>query len=215
MWAISRALGSLSRASAKAPPSSSAWYSVQVLVPSLGESITDGTIASVLKKAGDSVVENETIAQIETDKVTIDIKAPADGTVLGVVVQEQDTVVPGQLVATLDDAAAQVVMGAMWIPMVVNGTHDVALDASSCPRSAWRLPQAVIQQLNVHEIWLPDHCTATSSNTLCAFARHLHGTCSHSRHSALCPISQQLSMVSTHRPAAFSHKGVSLNCCLL
>eukprot|EP00775_Hariotina_reticulata_P012651 gene12651-biopygen14537 len=106
MWAISRALGSLGRASAKAP-SSSAWYSVQVLVPSLGESITDGTIASVLKRAGDSVEENETIAQIETDKVTIDIKAPADGTVLGVVVQEQDTVVPGQLVATLDDAAAQ------------------------------------------------------------------------------------------------------------
>jgi 2-oxoglutarate dehydrogenase E2 component (dihydrolipoamide succinyltransferase) len=77
-------------------------------VPSLGESITDGTIATLLKGAGDSVKENETIAQIETDKVTIDIKAPSDGTILGVVVQEQETVVPGQLVATLDDAAAKV-----------------------------------------------------------------------------------------------------------
>lgn len=81
---------------------------LQVVVPSLGESITDGTIASVLKNAGDSVKENETIAQIETDKVTLDIKAPSDGTILGVVVQEQETVVPGQLVATLDDAAAKV-----------------------------------------------------------------------------------------------------------
>jgi 2-oxoglutarate dehydrogenase E2 component (dihydrolipoamide succinyltransferase) len=81
---------------------------LQVVVPSLGESISDGTIATVLKAAGDSVKENETIAQIETDKVTIDIKAPSDGTILGVVVQEQDTVVPGQLVATLDDAAAKV-----------------------------------------------------------------------------------------------------------
>lgn len=54
------------------------------------------------------MAENETIAQVETDKVTIDIKAPSDGTLLGVVVQEQDTVVPGQLVATLDDAAAKV-----------------------------------------------------------------------------------------------------------
>jgi 2-oxoglutarate dehydrogenase E2 component (dihydrolipoamide succinyltransferase) len=54
------------------------------------------------------VAENETIAQVETDKVTIDIKAPSEGIVLGVVVQEQDTVVPGQLVATLDDAAAKV-----------------------------------------------------------------------------------------------------------
>lgn len=85
-----------------------AFYSVQVVVPSLGESITDGTIASVLKGAGDQVKENETIAQIETDKVTIDIKAPSDGTILGIVVQEQETVVPGQLVATLDDAAAKV-----------------------------------------------------------------------------------------------------------
>lgn len=86
---------------------SKAWYSVQIVVPSLGESITDGTIATLLKGAGDSVKENETIAQIETDKVTIDIKAPSDGTILGVVVQEQETVVPGQLVATLDDAAAK------------------------------------------------------------------------------------------------------------
>jgi pyruvate/2-oxoglutarate dehydrogenase complex dihydrolipoamide acyltransferase (E2) component len=43
--------------------------------------------------------------------VTIDIKAPSDGTLVGVVVQEQDTVVPGQLVATLDDAAAKVGVG--------------------------------------------------------------------------------------------------------
>eukprot|EP00882_Tetradesmus_deserticola_P028619 GHRQ01031887.1.p1 GENE.GHRQ01031887.1~~GHRQ01031887.1.p1 ORF type:complete len:226 (+),score=39.42 GHRQ01031887.1:95-679(+) len=88
--------------------SARACYSVQVVVPSLGESITDGTIAAVLKAAGDSVKENETIAQIETDKVTIDIKAPSDGVILGVVVKEQETVVPGQLVASLDDAAAQV-----------------------------------------------------------------------------------------------------------
>lgn len=67
-----------------------------------------GSIAAVHKKAGDAVAENETIAQVETDKVTIDIKAPSEGTILGIVVQEQDTVVPGQLVATLDDAAAKV-----------------------------------------------------------------------------------------------------------
>ena len=67
-----------------------------------------GTIATVLKKSGDEVAENETIAQVETDKVTIDIKAPSEGTLLGIVVQEQDTVVPGQLVATLDDSAAKV-----------------------------------------------------------------------------------------------------------
>jgi 2-oxoglutarate dehydrogenase E2 component (dihydrolipoamide succinyltransferase) len=92
---------------------------LQVVVPSLGESITDGTIATLLKAAGDSVKENETIAQIETDKVTIDIKAPSDGTILGVVVQEQETVVPGQLVATLDDAVAKVSTHITpWFPLL-------------------------------------------------------------------------------------------------
>lgn len=103
-------------------------FLLQVVVPSLGESITDGTIAAVLKAAGDSVKENETIAQIETDKVTIDIKAPSDGIILGVVVQEQETVLPGQLVATLDDAAAQVGWGSL--KMLVD-THHI-ISAAAC-----------------------------------------------------------------------------------
>ena len=45
----------------------------------MGESITEGTIAEILKKEGDTVEEDETIAQIETDKVTVDVKAPAAG----------------------------------------------------------------------------------------------------------------------------------------
>lgn len=45
----------------------------------MGESISEGTIASLLKKAGDAVEEDEAIAQIETDKVTIDVRAPSAG----------------------------------------------------------------------------------------------------------------------------------------
>lgn len=45
----------------------------------MGESITEGQIAEIFKKEGDSVKEDETIAQIETDKVTIDVKAPSAG----------------------------------------------------------------------------------------------------------------------------------------
>lgn len=55
--------------------------SVQVEIQSMGESITEGTIAEILKKEGDAVAEDETIAQIETDKVTIDIKSPVAGKV--------------------------------------------------------------------------------------------------------------------------------------
>ena len=77
-----------------------------VSVPPMGDSISEGTVSAVLKKPGDAVVENETIAQIETDKVTIDVKAPSDGVVVGLSVREQDTVVPGQALATLDATAA-------------------------------------------------------------------------------------------------------------
>ena len=77
-------------------------FAVDVVVPPLGDSISEGTIAAVLKGAGEAVLENETIAQIETDKVTIDIKSPADGTLVGLLVKADDTVVPGQLVARLD-----------------------------------------------------------------------------------------------------------------
>ena len=53
---------------------------LDVEIQSMGESISEGTIAEILKAEGDSVAEDETIAQIETDKVTIDVKAPAAGT---------------------------------------------------------------------------------------------------------------------------------------
>lgn len=61
--------------------SAAAWAALQVQVPPLGESITDGTIASILKKPGDSVEEDEPLLQIETDKVTIDVRSPQAGTV--------------------------------------------------------------------------------------------------------------------------------------
>ncbi len=53
---------------------------VDVEIQSMGESISEGTIAEILKAEGDTVAEDETIAQIETDKVTIDVKAPSAGT---------------------------------------------------------------------------------------------------------------------------------------
>lgn len=59
--------------------SSHALKGVEVEIQSMGESITEGSIAEILKQQGDSVEEDEVIAQIETDKVTIDIKAPVAG----------------------------------------------------------------------------------------------------------------------------------------
>ncbi|KVI10321.1 2-oxoacid dehydrogenase acyltransferase, catalytic domain-containing protein [Cynara cardunculus var. scolymus] len=52
---------------------------VDVVVPFMGESISDGTLATFLKKVGDRVEVDEPIAQVETDKVTIDVASPEAG----------------------------------------------------------------------------------------------------------------------------------------
>lgn len=76
---------------------------VQVKVPPLGESITDGAVAAVLKSAGDNVEEDEPIVQIETDKVTIDVRSPVSGTIKAILVEADDTVKVDHVVATLSE----------------------------------------------------------------------------------------------------------------
>ncbi|XP_048608292.1 dihydrolipoyllysine-residue succinyltransferase component of 2-oxoglutarate dehydrogenase complex 1, mitochondrial-like isoform X1 [Brassica napus] len=78
---------------------------VEAVVPHMGESITDGTLASFLKKPGDRVEADEAIAQIETDKVTIDIASPASGVIQEFLVKEGDTVEPGNKVAIISTSA--------------------------------------------------------------------------------------------------------------
>ncbi|GMY09871.1 dihydrolipoyllysine-residue succinyltransferase component of 2-oxoglutarate dehydrogenase complex 2, mitochondrial-like [Fagus crenata] len=72
---------------------------VEAVVPFMGESITDGTLAQFLKKPGDRVEVDEPIAQIETDKVTIDVVSPEAGTIQEFVAKEGDTVEPGTKIA--------------------------------------------------------------------------------------------------------------------
>ena len=72
----------------------------------MGESITEGTVAAVLKSPGESVAADEVIAQIETDKVTIDVRVPFSGKVASLEVKEGETVVVGQVVAKVEEGAA-------------------------------------------------------------------------------------------------------------
>ena len=72
----------------------------------MGDSITEGSIATIEKSAGDAVAEDEVIVQVETDKVTIDIRSPGAGVVQEILVAEEDTVVVGQPVAKVELGAA-------------------------------------------------------------------------------------------------------------
>ncbi|KAF0934834.1 hypothetical protein E2562_028838, partial [Oryza meyeriana var. granulata] len=79
---------------------------VEAVVPFMGESITDGTLASFLKKPGDRVEADEPIAQIETDKVTMDVASPEAGIIEKFVASEGDIVTPGVKVAIISKSAA-------------------------------------------------------------------------------------------------------------
>ncbi|KAJ6723703.1 DIHYDROLIPOYLLYSINE-RESIDUE SUCCINYLTRANSFERASE COMPONENT OF 2-OXOGLUTARATE DEHYDROGENASE COMPLEX MITOCHONDRIAL-RELATED [Salix koriyanagi] len=74
---------------------------VDAVVPFMGESITDGTLAKFLKNPGDRVQVDEPIAQIETDKVTIDVASPEAGTIQKLVAKEGETVEPGTKIAVI------------------------------------------------------------------------------------------------------------------
>ncbi|XP_062223239.1 dihydrolipoyllysine-residue succinyltransferase component of 2-oxoglutarate dehydrogenase complex 1, mitochondrial-like isoform X2 [Phragmites australis] len=79
---------------------------VEAVVPFMGESVTDGTLANFLKKPGDRVEADEPIAQIETDKVTIDVSSPEAGVIEKFIASEGDTVTPGTKVAIISKSAA-------------------------------------------------------------------------------------------------------------
>jgi len=78
----------------------------EVKVPTLGESITEATLGSWLKKPGDAVKADEAIASLETDKVAIDVPSPVAGVMGQQVVKEGDTVQVGALIATIEAGGA-------------------------------------------------------------------------------------------------------------
>ena len=79
---------------------------IEITVPALGESVVEATIARWMKKAGDAVAADEPVVELETDKVTLEVPAPVNGTLSDIVAQEGDTVEVGALLATMAEGAA-------------------------------------------------------------------------------------------------------------
>ncbi|MDG6094040.1 2-oxoglutarate dehydrogenase complex dihydrolipoyllysine-residue succinyltransferase [Acetobacter sp. AN02] len=79
--------------------------SVEIKVPTLGESVTTATIAKWLKKAGDTVAADEPVVELETDKVSVEVSAPQAGVLGAELVKEGDEVEVGALLTTLESGA--------------------------------------------------------------------------------------------------------------
>ena len=79
--------------------------STEIKVPTLGESVTEATIGQWFKKPGDRVEMDETLAELETDKVTVEVPAPAAGVLQDIAVPEGETVAVGTVIGSIGEGS--------------------------------------------------------------------------------------------------------------
>src|SRR5207248_11366 len=77
-----------------------------VAMPALGESVTEGTVTRWLKQVGDTIEVDEPLVEVSTDKVDTEIPSPVAGTVLEIVVAQDETVAVGATLAAVGDREA-------------------------------------------------------------------------------------------------------------
>lgn len=96
--------------------------SVEIRVPSLGESVTEATVAKWFKQIGEAVTADEPLVELETDKVTLEYNAPASGMLSEIIVEQGGEVEVGALLGAIDESAV--------------GTKSKAVEASAAKTPA-------------------------------------------------------------------------------
>lgn len=122
--------------------------SVNIVVPPLGESISEATIASISKKVGDSIKMDDLLIELETDKVTLEINAPCNGTLSSLSAKEGDVVIVGQVVGQIlqtDSLAATKDQAVKTTGAALPGQVDAksSLNVKSDAKSSLSLPPSV------------------------------------------------------------------------
>ncbi|MFN8114289.1 MAG: multifunctional oxoglutarate decarboxylase/oxoglutarate dehydrogenase thiamine pyrophosphate-binding subunit/dihydrolipoyllysine-residue succinyltransferase subunit [Solirubrobacterales bacterium] len=107
---------------------------VELTMPEMGESVTEGTVLEWHKQAGDEVAEGDTIVEVSTDKVDAEVPSPVSGTVLETLVEPDDVVKVGQALARLQPGAGasapSAAASAEDAPATGNGAVDSDAKAS-------------------------------------------------------------------------------------
>jgi 2-oxoglutarate dehydrogenase E2 component (dihydrolipoamide succinyltransferase) len=93
------------KAAAAAPAAAPSGEAVAINVPTMGESVAEGSMGTWLKKSGDTVAKDELLVEIETDKVAVEVSAPAAG-VLTISAEAGATVTPGQQIGSIAASGA-------------------------------------------------------------------------------------------------------------
>ncbi|RLA23553.1 MAG: hypothetical protein DRQ63_11595, partial [Gammaproteobacteria bacterium] len=126
---------------------------MDVVMPQLGETVNEGTIAAWHKKAGDTVEKGEMLLDVETDKVATEVLAPASGVVSSINVAEGDTVDVGTVLAVI--AVEGEVVVAADATAAAAATEVAASPASAglpAKSAGNRLSPAVRRLLSKHDL---------------------------------------------------------------
>ncbi len=117
---------------------------ISIVVPQLGESVAEGTVARWLKAVGDKVRKEEPLVEIQTDKINVEIPSPAEGTLSSILVPEGTTVLVGTEIGRLGGAGeAAATPAAVPAAKAAAGGAPVATTAVAGPVLATGAPPAV------------------------------------------------------------------------
>ncbi len=117
---------------------------VEVVMPQLGESLTEGTIIKWHKKPGDKVRKDETLLEISTDKVDSEIPSPVSGVVLKLLFEEQKTVAVRTVIAEIDTDSSATVTTAAPTPAKVEAPKAVTAPTPPKPMPVAPAPVAAV-----------------------------------------------------------------------
>lgn len=109
--------------------------SVEIRVPTLGESVTEATIGQWFKKVGDAVAADEPVVELETDKVTIEVPAPSAGTLESIAANPGDTVNVGALIGAIGAAGAVVTPKAAEAPKAAETPKAIDVATPVAPKA--------------------------------------------------------------------------------
>lgn len=125
--------------------------SIEIKAPTFPESVADGTVATWHKKPGEAVKRDELIVDIETDKVVLEVVAPADGSIAEILKGEGETVLSNEVIARFVEGAAPAASAPAAAPAAAN-----APVAASSEKPVNPAARKLAEENNVNTLLLPD-----------------------------------------------------------
>ena len=120
-----------------------------ILTPTLGESVSEASIAKWSKKVGDPVKKDEVLVELETDKVSLEVVSPVDGTLGDIKFGEGDTVTPGAILGSVTEGAAGSKPAAAAAPAPAAKAEAAPAPVAAAPAPAAAAPAAASASVDI------------------------------------------------------------------